>query len=732
MSDQLRAKGRAAIGVTGVDSAPGFRRAVQAGSGLPVLAALGCLAGVGTFMFFGAFFSAPQIEDAIDASSGQLSSASGIRVAVAAMAGLVLAAVSCGRPRLRRRSILFGAILSSLALFGASVTPNLVGMYAAQIAAGAGLGALVLYPAVVMDGYPPTVRFRALSTMFAVQVGGLAIAALLVSVLTGGLDLSWRVAVAVLASLSVCSVAVAACARNFPDTDADSKTLLAMVESSTDQGAAHPRAMTGRPRVNEVLRHISTVPTARRMLSGAVLLGMSSIPLPYHIFDFLREERQVGGTERGVVFAGVCLMASLGLIAVSRRGERSFHKDPAGLLKLGCAVLMAGMAALCLATGVPVYALTVIAFGVALALVAAMAPISTLSLMSVLPPGMRTHALAIMNALFWVVGGACGIAFVDGMARRFDLFGVCVALVLPAVGAVYFLRQASLSINGDLDRAVDTVVEDAEVQILRSSGAHLPMIRCQKIDFSYGQLQVLFNVDFTVDDGEMVALLGTNGAGKSTLLRVISGLGRPSRGIVRFRGVDITTVDAQRRVPMGISQVPGGRGVFGNLTVAENLRLIGYTHGRNRSKLEAGIDETFSCFPRLAERRNQLASTLSGGEQQMLALSKAYILEPRLLLIDELSLGLAPKIVSELLTMVRRINARGTAIVLVEQSVNIALSLVQHAYFMEKGEIRFDGRAEDLLERGDLLRSVFLKGAAGGLAETETVNLETTTIGGPR
>lgn len=183
---------------------------------------------------------------------------------------------------------------------------------------------------------------------------------------------------------------------------------------------------------------------------------------------------------------------------------------------------------------------------------------------------------------------------------------------------------------------------------------------------------------------------------------------------------------------MGISQVPGGRGVFGNLTVAENLRLIGYTHGRNRSKLEAGIDETFSCFPRLAERRNQLASTLSGGEQQMLALSKAYILEPRLLLIDELSLGLAPKIVSELLTMVRRINARGTAIVLVEQSVNIALSLVQHAYFMEKGEIRFDGRAEDLLERGDLLRSVFLKGAAGGLAETETVNLETTTIGGPR
>jgi ABC-type branched-subunit amino acid transport system ATPase component len=151
------------------------------------------------------------------------------------------------------------------------------------------------------------------------------------------------------------------------------------------------------------------------------------------------------------------------------------------------------------------------------------------------------------------------------------------------------------------------------------------------------------------------------------------------------------------------------------LTVIDNLRVYGHSLGRRRRAMDEGIDATLDAFPALADRRNQLASTLSGGEQQMLALGKAFILRPQLLLIDELSLGLAPKIVGELLEMVRRINQSGTAIVLVEQSVNIALSLVDHAYFMEKGEIRFDGPARDLLERRDLLRSVFLEGATKGM-----------------
>src|SRR5204863_557949 len=209
-----------------------------------------------------------------------------------------------------------------------------------------------------------------------------------------------------------------------------------------------------------------------------------------------------------------------------------------------------------------------------------------------------------------------------------------------------------------------------------------------------------FDVDFTVDDGEMVALLGVNGAGKSTLLKVISGIGLPTKGSVRFGGQDVTYLDAERRLRLGITQVPGGRAVFPPLSVVDNLRVYGYALGRGERGLDRAIDRCFEAFPRFDERRNQLASTLSGGEQQMLGLCKALILEPRLLLIDELSLGLAPVIVSQLLDMVREINASGTAIVLVEQSVNIALQAARHAYFMERGQIRFDGPSDELLERG--------------------------------
>jgi ABC-type branched-subunit amino acid transport system ATPase component len=262
---------------------------------------------------------------------------------------------------------------------------------------------------------------------------------------------------------------------------------------------------------------------------------------------------------------------------------------------------------------------------------------------------------------------------------------------------------------GELDEVV-------QLGVATSQGRHLPLLACRGIDFSYGQLQVLFGVDFTIDDGEMVALLGTNGAGKSTLLRAISGLSPTDRGSIHYRGSDITHLAADRRVQLGVTQVPGGRAVFGAMTVVDNLRVYGFTCGRDRKTVEAGMAAAFDAFPRLAERRNQLAATLSGGEQQMLGLAKALILKPRLLLIDELSLGLAPVVVGELLGMVRRINAEGTAVVLVEQSVNIALSLVDHAYFMEKGEMRFDGRAADLLARPDLLRSVFLEGAAKGMA----------------
>src|SRR5579872_4058698 len=237
------------------------------------------------------------------------------------------------------------------------------------------------------------------------------------------------------------------------------------------------------------------------------------------------------------------------------------------------------------------------------------------------------------------------------------------------------------------------------------------MLSCRGIDMSYGSVQILFGVDFTVAEGELVALLGTNGAGKSTLLKGICGLVKPKRGTVTFKGEDITKLPADVTARRGISLMPGGKGVFPTLSVAENLKMAAWLIRDDAERVEAARAEVLGLFPILGERYQQMAGNLSGGEQQMLALGSALMTRPELLMIDELSLGLAPTIVGQLLEVVAEIHRRGTTIVIVEQSVNVALNLAHRAAFREKGEVRFEGPTAELLERPDILRSVFIAGA---------------------
>jgi ABC-type branched-subunit amino acid transport system ATPase component len=239
------------------------------------------------------------------------------------------------------------------------------------------------------------------------------------------------------------------------------------------------------------------------------------------------------------------------------------------------------------------------------------------------------------------------------------------------------------------------------------------LLSCRGVDVSYGHVQVLFSVDFDVNQGEIVALLGTNGAGKSTLLKGICGLERPKHGKVVFAGEDVTNLTADLTTRRGISLMPGGKGVFPTLSVVENLRLASWLIRDRPQEMEAARNEVFELFPVLAKRQDQMGGDLSGGEQQMLALGGALMTKPQMLMIDELSLGLAPTVVGQLLEVVREIHRRGTTIVIVEQSVNVALQLAERAVFMEKGEVRFEGPTADLLERPDILRSVFIAGAAG-------------------
>ncbi len=248
----------------------------------------------------------------------------------------------------------------------------------------------------------------------------------------------------------------------------------------------------------------------------------------------------------------------------------------------------------------------------------------------------------------------------------------------------------------------------------RPSAGSDPLLVCRGVDVAYDKVQILFGVDMEVQRGEIVALLGTNGAGKSTLLKAISGLVDPVGGQIVFDGEDITHADAVKTSKMGIIQVPGGKAVFPTLTVAEHFKAGTWLYAKEPARdVEARTQQVLDQFPRLRERWDQMAGNLSGGEQQQLALGMAFVARPQLLVIDELSLGLAPTIVEQLLEMVRAIHATGCTIIVVEQSVNVALTIAHRAYFMEKGEVRFSGPTADLLDRDDILRSVFLQGASG-------------------
>jgi branched-chain amino acid transport system ATP-binding protein len=230
-----------------------------------------------------------------------------------------------------------------------------------------------------------------------------------------------------------------------------------------------------------------------------------------------------------------------------------------------------------------------------------------------------------------------------------------------------------------------------------------PLLEVRGLRGGYGAAEVLRGVDLDVAEGEIVALLGSNGAGKSTLNNAICGIVRSRSGDVRFAGATITRAPTAAIVAAGLVQVPEGRRIFPNLSVRENLVLGSYRRGR--AQRAATMERVYATFPRLAERAGQFAGTLSGGEQQMLAIGRALMAQPRLLILDEPSLGLAPLLVEELFTLITWLHAQGLSILLVEQNVAESLAIAQRAYVMENGAIRYEGSPEDLLARGDLKRA---------------------------
>lgn len=233
------------------------------------------------------------------------------------------------------------------------------------------------------------------------------------------------------------------------------------------------------------------------------------------------------------------------------------------------------------------------------------------------------------------------------------------------------------------------------VEIFAKGSGGIMMLEAKNLEVFYGNIQALHGVSLSVNEGEIVTLIGANGAGKSTILKTISGLERARRGQILFKGEDITRMPAHAIVKRGISHVPEGRRIIGNLTVWENLMMGAYTR-KNPAEIAESVERVYASFPRLKERAKQLAGTLSGGEQQMLAIGRALMSRPSLLLLDEPSMGLAPILVEEIFAIIRRINSEGTTIFLVEQNAFMALRVAHRAYCLETGKVVLEGPASEL------------------------------------
>jgi len=345
--------------------------------------------------------------------------------------------------------------------------------------------------------------------------------------------------------------------------------------------------------------------------------------------------------------------------------------------------------------------------------------------------------MVVVGGLGTLAGGITGAVFIQGV--QYFLHGawqllatgigvLVVVMVLPGGLADVFYRtrdvalrrvarRRGLSVPSLAEQAAFAVESAPALVVVGDPAPHAlnpraaPLLELRGVGAAYGQVPVLFGVDLEIADGEVVGLLGTNGAGKSTVLRVVTGLLAARSGQLIYDGEDVTKMTPLDRVKAGLVMVPSGRGVFPSLTVAENLRLGSWLVRHDVEFVAATTARIFELFPALQRRSDTLAASLSGGEQQMLTIAQALYCRPRLLMIDELSLGLAPVIVAELLSVIRGLAASGVTVVIVEQSINLATSIAQRSVFMERGQVRFTGPTAELSKRPDLLRSVFL-GAA--------------------
>lgn len=465
------------------------------------------------------------------------------------------------------------------------------------------------------------------------------------------------------------------------------------------------------PSFSESWRTVHKVRSLRRIWYSLPFLATGLVGFVTLASLLYEQEFGLDERARGVAAAIAEPFQLLGLIVGARWISKKFAGNVAGLTRVGGTVAIAAAFLAALFALAPNIILAVAVNCVISAALAVLAPAIFSGLSLAIPP--RARATGFSVASLWVIPGLGVLPLIGWVADQFTIrIGMLVMIPLFIIGGL-IQRSIGNVIMDDIAQVWQSAAARSEALYERQRGRSKLLV-LRSVTAGYDGRMVIHNVNIDVDEGEVIALLGTNGAGKSTLLKSISGAVEADRGAIIFDGRDITHAPPHEIAAMGIVQMPGGAGVFGSLTVRENLELAGWTHKRDSQEVAQARREVLDMFPILATRLDEPAANLSGGQQQMLALGMSFIMRPRILMIDELSLGLAPVIVGQMLPVIERLSAEGVTVILVEQSVNVALTIAQRAYFMERGEIRFSGATSELLERPDILRSVFLSGASAG------------------
>jgi ABC-type branched-subunit amino acid transport system ATPase component/MFS family permease len=644
----------------------------------------------------------PEIRDHFGLDNQGILSIVGLIAAVSLILQVPIAHYADRGPRVKLA--LLGAVLWSVFSFATGLAFSV--WFLVAVRSGSSIGKAVVDPthnSLIADYYAPDSRPKAYSFHRAANAVGAFVGPLVAGLIA--FHSSWRVPFFVFAVPTIIIVVLGLRVKEPVRGGHERRAMGASEEVILTEEAP--------PSFGEAMRLCHRIESLRRIWWGLPFLAAALVGFAGLASLFYEEVFQLDERARGFVAAAVEPAQLIGLIVGARIGTKLVARDPGlilrfvGVLSFVAAGLLAGFALS------PWLWMSVVFNALVTAVFAAIVPGIFAALAMAIPP--RARAMGFSISSLWILPGLLILPIVGGLGNRYTL-PTAMMLMLPVfvVGGL-IISTAGRVITRDITQVWTTAAARSEVAFERRAGRS-KLLLLRNVDVSYSGVQVLFDVSLEVDEGEIIALLGTNGAGKSTLLKTISGIVEADRGAIIFDGVDMTATPPAEIAGRGVLQVPGGAGTFPSLTVRENLEVASWLHRHDAGALRGGIERVLEVFPVLALRQAEPAANLSGGQQQQLALGMAFLSTPRLLMIDELSIGLAPVIVEQLLPILRDLRDQGTTIILVEQSVNVALTVAETAYFMEKGEIRFSGATSELLERPDLLRSVFLEGASKATA----------------